>query len=92
MKTKTLISRFNKVSGYDFNTLKEWSITPQAVLERTGCEYLEDAYLYILLSTRIEKYIVGFASESAEKDLEYYKKLANSKLEFHEIAKNNKQK
>lgn len=87
MKTKTLISKFNKVSGYDFNTLKELSITPQAVLERTGCQHLEIAYDALLECLKIERLQKIFLhDEKLSEDLEYWQNRAKFRLKIQEMV------
>lgn len=80
MKTKTMISRFNKVSGYDFNTLKEWNITSDAVTERTGSMHLGMAYEWLLTAVLREE------NSGTDSEVSWYVDRAKFKLDMHGIV------
>lgn len=81
MKTKTMISKFNKVSGYDFNTLKEWNITSDAVTERTDSMHLGMAYEWLLTAVLREE------NCGTDSEVSWYVDRAKFQLRLVEIGK-----
>ena len=81
MKTKTMISKFNKVSGYDFNTLKEWNITSDAVTERTDSMHLGMAYEWLLTAVLREE------NSGTDSEVSWYVDRAKFQLVMYQALK-----
>lgn len=84
-----MISRFNKVSGYDFNTLKEWKITPDAVTERTDSMHLGMAYDRLLTAVILEEECskLYINDGSVDSEISYYLDRAKFQLVMYQALK-----